>query len=185
MLCRGSIERDFSDEGFDVKWHSLDTAHFGIAQSRPIGVIIGVRKGFQKPILPALADGRRRFLPEMIGDLVAHEAARIFGPAVADERYSEWRTLCAGQVAPPFFKGEKDERNSEQWAKLGLGFESDPRTKADELFPLTIKMIQRIQGHPRGWILQGAPLDQELNGTASMPPVVVECPPFRRTCRLG
>ncbi|MFK0204756.1 DNA cytosine methyltransferase [Agrobacterium sp. NPDC090283] len=174
MLCRGSIERDFSDEGFDVKWHSLDTAHFGIAQSRPIGVIIGVRKGFQKPILPALADGRRRFLPEMIGDLVAHEAARIFGPAVGDERYSEWQTLCAGQAAPPFFKGKKDERNSEEWAKLGLGFESDPRTKAGELFPLTIKMIQKIQGHPRGWILQGAPVDQELNGTASMPPVVAK-----------
>jgi site-specific DNA-cytosine methylase len=172
--CRREIRNEFHDLGYEVQWHSLVPAQFGLAQKMNIEILVGTRHGLNRPSMPIILDPPQHFLTDVIGDLVEARAAFDFGDDEGAKRYKDWADLCSRELAPSFFS-LGGNRNTSGWGRLGIDYSLNrPGEQPSGLIPLTIEMMRRIQGYPSAWILDGRTEEQEFDVASSLPPVVAK-----------
>ncbi|WP_027668921.1 DNA cytosine methyltransferase [Rhizobium leguminosarum] len=164
-LFDGELAKPFEDLGYDVQWHVVDVASFGIAQAKSRSVIVGARDGCLDGLsMPLVEPPVRKTLAEAIGELVAGPDLDA-GAQDPAHRLSQnvlaWMKLCTDDfpLAPELPRPYGIKRRKE-WKLRGIDISeyADPTPTPYGLgskagFRLTSEMLARIQGFPKEWFV--------------------------------
>ncbi|MDM9627843.1 DNA cytosine methyltransferase [Rhizobium sp. S152] len=173
--------QSFEDAGYDVKWYSLDSSRFELAQNKVRHVMIGSRDGLLANfVMPRLNGPKQVYLDEVIGDLLGgHVWSGPVSP-LALENYTSalaaLRKKYATVKAPPFpnFYRRGLKRF---WTALNV----DPKGFADVApaledlenpagFQLSTAMVKRIVSFPDDWNVESAYSSNAQKVSESFPP---------------
>lgn len=168
------LERLF-ELGFNTHIALLNACNYGVPQSRPRVVIVGMRKDQkQKFEFPPIS----RKPPQSVGICLKEEMG-----AKGWKLLDDW-IMTANGIAPAIVGGSKKHggpdlgptRARKKWARMGVDGMGIADAPPDENFVgmprLTNKMIARLQGFPPDWIFgKRKTIAYRMLGNAFPPPV--------------
>ena len=174
----GEILDELRRLGYVAGWRVLNASDFGVPQSRPRFLLVGVRRGTGTPFRWPTGDATPRAVGDTLYDLMA---ARGWPGAHA------WR-MAACATAPTIVGGSKKHggadlgptRSRQRWAELHVEGISIADQAPDETFPiaeaprLTTQMVARIQGFPDSWQFAGRKTAVYRQIGNALPPPVAE-----------
>lgn len=151
---RNHILKELSDSGYNVHLRLVNASDFGVAQSRPRVVIVGVRKDLPDTFcFPELSSKCQITVGDAIYDLMSENGW---------VKALEWKRL-ADKAAPTIVGGSKKHggpdlgptRSKRAWAELGIDgrgiADYAPAADFDGMPRLTPRMLARLQGFPDDW----------------------------------
>lgn len=151
---RMSILSRLDELGYNVHLQLLNALDYGVPQSRPRALIVGIKKNM---IDGFLFPQPNPFIATTVGDALYDMMA-----ANGWDRAEEWRKN-ANKAAPTLVGGSKKHggpdlgptRARKAWAELnvdGRGVANDPPEQDFQGMPrLTPRMLARLQGFPDNW----------------------------------
>ncbi|MFZ4760606.1 MAG: DNA cytosine methyltransferase [Burkholderiaceae bacterium] len=174
---RRDFTRDLGKLGYDVGFYPVNAADFGVPQNRQRVVIVALRR-----------DLARRFKPPV----PTHDAAPTVGETLIDlMRADGWRDAArwahrADAIAPTIVGDSKKHGGADlgpsgarkAWAALGVDGRSLADTPPGEGFVgmprLTLPMVQRLQGFPDTWVIEGRKTERYRQIGNAFPPAVAQ-----------
>ncbi|TAY17106.1 DNA cytosine methyltransferase [Rhizobium leguminosarum] len=182
----GYMAGSFESKGYEVRWHTLDSAEYGLVQAKNREVLIGALKGqglLDRLVMPVLR-ARPQLLASAIGDLVAGHVWS--GEEPTEERDAHraqvqaWLKKCGAEPAP-HFPNPFEKRAAPLWRGLGINIKRPVRNppslddfRLESGFFLSTEMIKRIQGYPAGWHVEAAEYSIGKEVAGSFPPVMAK-----------
>lgn len=170
--------------GYDTVEFALSLTNFHIPQARTRRVFCGIKKSFEKRIHPPVVKSKKLNFVSYLG-----EAIRVRGmPKVVakwQDTYLE-KKIIDGKINNPrhrpvpdldTLREERRDKSRSSWNSLGLSnrhFSAIvvPPQGTENLLPLSIPLLKRLQGIPGKWMLSG-PFDDQLKQIIdAVPPII-------------